>query len=163
MKNDPYFLFVKETFGDAKEESHRLLGEAAEAFFRKEGVKREEIFYTPLGKPYFPSEKFYLSVTHTGRLFAAVFSTFPIGIDGEKEQVKKDAVALRFFSEREREIPFSHVWTAKEAVAKIDGRGLSVMRQIEVFEDEALFQGKKYDLFRKSVGEYLITIALYLF
>ena len=158
MKNK-FYLFVKETKGEAKYESRGLLREAAEAFFREEKIPEEEILKTPLGKPYFPSGNMHLSLTHTGNLFAAVFSLFPIGIDAEKKDEEKRGVALRFFSKKERKMPFSHVWTAKEAVAKIDGRGLGVIGKVRVEEDFAFLEDKKYLLERKQVGEYILTIA----
>ncbi|MBR5295195.1 MAG: 4'-phosphopantetheinyl transferase superfamily protein [Clostridia bacterium] len=163
MKNKLYFLFVKKTEKEAKLESRRLLREAVEEFFRRENLPREEVLYTPLGKPYFPSGKFFLSVTHTGNLFAAVFAPVPIGIDGEKITVEKEGVALRFFDEKERNMPFSKVWTAKEAVSKIDGRGLSVVKKVKVEEDFAFLEEKKYLLERHTEEDYLLTVALYLF
>ncbi len=162
MKNKP-FLFIRETEGEAKNESHRLLREAVEAFFRKGEFPREEVLRTPMGKPYFPSGNIHLSVTHTGTLFAAVFSTVPVGIDAEKKNEKNERASLRFFSEEERKYPFSHVWTAKEAVAKLDGRGLSLMGKIRVEEKFAYLEGKKYSLYQKTVDEYLITIAFPIF
>ncbi len=159
MKNNPY-LFIKETKGQAKSESRCLLREAAEAFFREEKIPEEEILRTSLGKPYFPSGNIYLSMTHTGNLFAAVFSIYPVGIDAEPAEIRKEGVALRFFSEEERKYPFSQVWTAKEAVAKLDGRGLSVIGKVRVEENFAFLEEKKYLLERQRVGEYLLTIAL---
>lgn len=158
MKNKPY-LFIKETEGDVKEESRSLLCEAAEAFFRRENIPGEEILRTNLGKPYFPSGKIHLSVTHTGKVFAAVFAFFPIGIDMEPEKGENRKVAERFFSPEEQKMPFARVWTAKEAVAKLDGRGLSLLKKIRVEDSFAYFEDKKYLLERKQVGEYILTIA----
>jgi phosphopantetheinyl transferase len=139
---------------------HEAAWRLLEEMYRKQtGEALPEVARTPLGKPYFPSGNMHLSLTHTGNLFAAVFSLFPIGIDAEKKDEEKRGVAQRFFSEKERKMPFSHVWTAKEAVAKIDGRGLGVIGKVRVEEDFAFLEDKKYYLERKQVGEYILTIA----
>lgn len=161
MKNNPdIFLFTRLTEGDAKALSRKCLAEASEAFFRKIGKSPEEICYTDLGKPYFPSKKYFLSVTHTGSLFAAVFAPFPVGIDGEKAEETRDRVAKRYFSPEERRLPFARVWTAKEAVAKIDGRGLFVVGRIAVRKERAFFESESFLLFEERVGEYLLTVAI---
>ena len=156
---DGVFFFWKETAGEAKEKSPALLEEALSAFFRQTGAKEEKILRLPSGKPVFPSGEKFLSVTHTGSLYACAFAPFPVGLDGERRNEKREGVAERYFSPEERKMPFARVWCAKEAVSKLDGRGLSILNKIAVFGSEATLEGKKYLLTWKDVGENLLCLA----
>ena len=156
---DGVFLFLKETEGDAKRASRALLKEALEAFFRETGAKEEKVFRLPSGKIVFPSGEKHLSVTHTGSLYACAFAPFPVGLDGEKKDEVRKNVAEKFFSPEERLFPFARIWCAKEAVSKLDGRGLSILQKILVSGNEAAFEGKKYLLTWEEAGEYLLCLA----
>lgn len=144
---------------NAKEESKTLLQRALTEYF--DFVKRppEEVIYLPSGKPAFASGKLFLSVTHCDTLYAVCFSARPVGIDGERSDTEKKRVKEKIFDEVEKSLPFSLVWTGKEAVAKISGKGLSALSQIKVREGKAFYEGKGYPLIQKEIRGYRITVA----
>jgi len=74
------------------------------------------------------------SISHSGELVAAVFSSKAAGIDLESERdVDAAALARRFFSEREAALVmgigdkelFFRLWVCREAAIKGNGRGMA--------------------------------------
>lgn len=159
MKNK-IFLFTQILRGDARAESKALARAASADYFSRLGIGSEEILYADSGKPYFPSGEHFLSVSHTGPFFAAAFAPFPIGLDAEKGDLRpSERVLEKYFDPEEKKEAFARVWTAKEAVSKIGGEGISALRSISVRGDFAFFRGQKYRLERELFGDYLITLA----
>lgn len=91
------------------------------------------------GKPHFthPSAP-HFSISHTGNFAAAVLSDSEIGLDIEAIDVSREVlhIASRYFTNDEQaELShaadvnerFYELWTAKEARAKLDGRGLGAL------------------------------------
>ncbi len=159
MTSNTVYTYIKFTTNDAKRDSARLLSEALTLFWAKTDLEPEEIQRTCEGKPYFPSGRSYLSVTHTGNLFAVVFASRPIGIDGEKAEEKRSRIAEKKFSPQERLLPFSYVWSAKEAVSKLVGTGLADLMQVSVTKGRAIFGGKGYTLREEILGDYRLVTA----
>ena len=123
----------------------------------KTGVGR--IGYLGSGKPVFQTGGRYLSVSHTGgRLYVAV-ADFPIGLDAEARREVPERVAREWLTEDERKRDFFAVWTAKEAVSKWDGRGLSMMKQIHVGENVAMAEGLFFTLQTQERDGVVITVA----
>ncbi|MBX9742649.1 MAG: 4'-phosphopantetheinyl transferase superfamily protein [Chthoniobacterales bacterium] len=100
----------------------------------------EELVFqkTTHGKLFLPEHPhFFFNMAHSGDLLALVFSHTPVGIDLEKKRkVKALALANKFFSAEEIDFitsegeasiekKFLQLWTAKEAVLKADGRGIT--------------------------------------
>lgn len=91
-------------------------------------------------KPCFAdNHKFDFNISHSGELAVAVLvSNFGVGIDIQKiseKRINEVKIAERFFSENEKRLleksekpqeEFYKIWTAKEAMAKCIGDGLSV-------------------------------------
>lgn len=160
MKNK-IFLFTHLSRGDARAESKKLARAASADYFLRLGLDPEEIFYEKRGKPVFPSGEHHLSISHAGSFFAAAFAPFPIGIDAEPQDLaSRERIAEKFFDEEEKKEPFSRIWTAKEAVSKIGGEGISALRHISVRGEIALYAGKRYLLSDRSEKGYRITIAV---
>lgn len=132
----------------------------AAEYFAARGETPDTIRREPGGKPVFDRGEQFLSVTHTGALYAAVFAPFPVGLDGEAIGESRPRVAARCFTEEERKMPFARVWTAKEAVAKLTGEGLSAVRAVRVCGDRAILHGKSYALQYEEAGEWLLCLAL---
>lgn len=151
-----YLTFCKK----AKEKSKEILSQSVKAYFRDFGVSPEEVYDLPSGKPIFASGRRFLSVTHSGDLFAVCFSTKKVGIDAELWREEKERVREKYFFPEEKTLPFSLVWTGKEAVSKISGQGLSVTKKILVSGDKAFFEGKKYALLTRKIRDYRITVAM---
>lgn len=90
------------------------------------------------GKPYFPNNpRLHFSVSHSGKLFACAFASFPIGLDIQENKKRADEsercikIARRFFHpdevdalERSAVSAFYKIWTAKEAYVKMTGQGI---------------------------------------
>ncbi len=89
------------------------------------------------GKPCFPDfPDYHFNYSHTDGRAAIADSRTPIGIDIERVRPMKIEIAERFFTAdesawirenpAEQDIRFLHVWTRKEAVCKMDGRGFAL-------------------------------------
>jgi phosphopantetheinyl transferase len=96
----------------------------------------EAICRTDAGKPYYKTLPLEVSVSHTGRLFAALITeqkTGSIGLDVQyMRTVDLNGIAQRFFTEDEcayvektGEEGFYRIWTRKEALTKYLGLPLA--------------------------------------
>ena len=111
------------------------------------------------GKPMFTAGGRYLSVSHTGgRLYIAV-SGQPLGLDAEVRREIPERVKREWLSPAEQKQDFFAVWTAKEAVAKLDGRGLEVVKKVSVTEHLASLDGAYVSLHREERDGAVITVA----
>lgn len=91
------------------------------------------ILRAPHGKPYLESKRLFFSISHTEELWGCVVAPCPVGLDLQKtRQVSFASIAGRFFTSKEQQFLATHpegffpVWTAKEAYAKWDGRGIGI-------------------------------------
>ncbi|MBR2615652.1 MAG: 4'-phosphopantetheinyl transferase superfamily protein [Clostridia bacterium] len=134
--------------GDAREASSLLLPRFCEEFCRGKGLPFPGISRGEFGKPYFASDGFpyHLSVTHCGPLFAVAFAPFPIGLDAERISEHRPRIAARFFSLYERTLPFSFVWTAREAAGKCTGVGLTDALKAKAFPSHVLLHGATFPI-----------------
>jgi len=104
------------------------------------GAEESDIALGKCGKPYLLSRQKFFSLSHSGKYALLAAGDADLGADIEAKNVCSDAISLRVFTEEERswasESPckrFSELWTMKESVIKLDGRGLSVgMRKFSV-------------------------------
>lgn len=91
------------------------------------------------GAPYIEGINAHISISHSGDYAACALSDKPIGIDIEKIRPISRRVAERTFSAGELEylgsgeelcgealVRFYEIWTAKEAYAKMKGKGMSL-------------------------------------
>ena len=97
-----------------------------------EGLRRlslealPEVRFDPGGKPVFVNRPLCFSLSHSGNLAAVLISDAPCGVD--VEQLRPE-VAERLHercmsdAERARNCDFFELWTKKECIAKLDGRG----------------------------------------
>ena len=97
-----------------------------------------ELHTHPGGKPFLINlPDLHFSLSHTGSEVALVFSRSPVGFDMEKSDRRTDFLALakRFFTAAELAgivatgmdsgSSFLELWTAKEAILKLEGTGIS--------------------------------------
>ena len=90
------------------------------------------------GKPtLIDPEGLHFNLSHSGGTALAAFSSAPVGVDIERRGRSRDfaAIARRFFlhdeaeavlrSDVDREEVFLRIWTAKEAIVKLSGKGLA--------------------------------------
>jgi len=105
--------------------------------------------YESGGRPYFPDAPIDFSITHTSSLVACALSVGKssslgrIGLDAEvlcgRSPRSMERITARFFSDGERarflaspdESTFLEIWTAKEALCKQSGIGLSGLSQCD--------------------------------
>ena len=85
------------------------------------------------GKPFFSNAGIHFNLSHTGSTVVAIFAGSAVGIDIESRGRCRDfvGIARRFFHPSEAdaisgdEEHFLRLWTAKEAMLKLSGEGLS--------------------------------------
>jgi phosphopantetheinyl transferase len=122
-----------------------------------------EVHTHPGGKPFLINlPDLHFSLSHTGSEVALVFSRSPVGFDMEKSDRRTDFLALakRFFTAAELAgivaagmdsgSSFLELWTAKEAILKLEGTGISggLDRARILSESEGDLDGRRVYLHR---------------
>ena len=117
-----------------------------------------ELHTHPGGKPFLINlPDLHFSLSHTGSEVALVFSRSPVGFDMEKSDRRTDFLALakRFFTAAELAdmdsgSSFLELWTAKEAILKLEGTGISggLDRARILSESEGDLDGRRVHLHR---------------
>lgn len=79
------------------------------------------------GKPYFEDSPLHFSISHSGNMAAVLISDDPCGVD--IEQIRDDVssrMTERCLHEDERLLGcnFFEIWTKKECISKLDGKGM---------------------------------------
>lgn len=124
------------------------------------------ILRTPEGKPYLPGGPEF-SLSHGGDLAVLLISDTPCGVDVEcadravSERIR-ERVFQRIFQreEADSERAFSWLWTRKEAVMKLDGRGLGLdPRCFSVLAARTQLSGREIALATQIVRGHFISIA----
>lgn len=101
-----------------------------------------------LGAPV-PQKNLYWSITHKERFVAGVSAPYRIGIDIEQKKEVKPALFTRIADDAEWTLAggktqeaFFRFWTAKEAVLKAIGRGMTALSEcrIEEIDNDALMR-----------------------
>ena len=93
-----------------------------------------EIAIAPGGKPYFPGESVYFSISHTPRHAFCALSDRPVGIDAEEqdrairlslaEKILSPSEYQRFSRSDDPRVCLLRLWVLKEALVKSTGEGL---------------------------------------
>ena len=96
-------------------------------------IHEADILYNEYGKPYAETEGVFFSLSHSGNYALLTADGVSVGCDIEKNAPYSRGVAERVFTAGElawmNESPdsrFYELWTLKESVIKLDGRGLQV-------------------------------------
>ncbi|GAA4214137.1 hypothetical protein GCM10022289_47310 [Pedobacter jeongneungensis] len=132
----------------------------------------EKIKYTKYGRPFIENLKADFNITHSGDVIALVTaSEGKIGIDVEAINEIKIDDFKDFFSNSEfdileysenRLLDFYRLWTAKEAILKADGSGLSkfVDLNLKITQNFGEIDGKQYHFkFLDIADGYVCCIA----
>lgn len=95
---------------------------------RKLGLPLYEVRFEAGGKPVFAEEKLFFSLSHSGSIAAALISTERCGVD--VEEVREEISEKLFFrcmhpAEIEAGMNFFSVWTRKECIGKMNGKGIN--------------------------------------
>lgn len=93
-----------------------------------------EIAVTRQGKPYFPGEPVYFSISHTKKHAFCALSDKPVGIDAEEadrdirpelaNKILSPAEKARYEKAQNKNEALLRFWVLKEAAAKCSGQGL---------------------------------------
>lgn len=97
------------------------------------GGQLPHIAVTPNGKPYFPDEPFFFSISHSKNHAFCVLSRRPVGIDAEEadraidlrlaEKILSPAEKARYLAAPDRRAALLRLWVLKESWAKLTGKG----------------------------------------
>lgn len=137
------------------------------ALSRDEDPSGVEILKETSGKPILANrDDLHLTIAHSGDYAVAVVGNRPLGIDLERLEERPDSLACAFFSPDEqkwvRQDPSlrsrrcDEVWTRKEAVSKLLGKGGQLLfSRLPVLDDPA-----PWILETAATDEYTISLAL---
>jgi len=135
-----------------------------------------EVDRQPGGKPFLINiPELHFSLSHTGREVALVFSRSPVGFDMEKPGRQTDFLTLakRFFTATEVAAIvaagndagpcFLELWTAKEAILKLEGTGISggLDRARILSESEGNLDGRRVYLHRLEWPGLIAKLAAF--
>lgn len=97
------------------------------------GGQLPQIAVTPKGRPYFPDEPFFFSISHSKNHAFCVLSRRPVGIDAEEadrdidlrlaEKILSPAEKGRYLAAPDRRAALLRLWVLKESWAKLTGKG----------------------------------------
>lgn len=124
------FLLSEALNGRCGHEVGRAL--LARLYKQATGKELPPIAVTPQGKPYFPEEEWYFSISHTKNYAFCVLSQRNVGLDAEeKGRPVSENMLTKFLSDAEQtrlgddpKDAFLRLWVLKEAEAKLTGRGM---------------------------------------
>lgn len=117
---------------------------------------------TPEGKPYLKGDNsFCISLSHCEGVVAVAVSDNEVGVDVERVRTIDSKIANRFFTKSEQEYVFKNdstatehffeIWTRKEALAKLNGQGLSADIHTCTIENADRFKSFDFQGYKVSV------------
>lgn len=112
------------------------------------------------GKPYFDGIHFNLA--HSGKIAVCAIADTEIGVDIELKSRNNNAIAEKYYTDRERRYDMSYIWTRKEAVVKADGSGISAgIDTFDVSTDTVLFGKTIYNIMTltNEINGYYLSLA----
>ncbi|MBQ3157460.1 MAG: 4'-phosphopantetheinyl transferase superfamily protein [Clostridia bacterium] len=87
-----------------------------------------QVAFSSAGKPYFPGNPYYFSITHSKELCAVSLADVPTGVDIEyRRNMYASALIDRVLSAKEKRVydgDFPKLWCRKECIVKLTGCGL---------------------------------------
>ena len=116
-------------------DGHIVGRELLARLYREEtGCGLPEILYSAHGKPYFPENDLFFSISHTKKHVFCCLSRKNIGIDAEEtdravspalaEKMLSDTEKQRYYAAPDRSAAMLRLWVLKESYAKLTGRGI---------------------------------------
>ena len=113
-----------------------------------------------VGKPYFDGIHFNLA--QIGKIAVCAIADTEIGVDIELKSRNNNAIAEKYYTDRERRYDMSYIWTRKEAVVKADGSGISAgIDTFDVSTDTVLFGKTIYNIMTltNEINGYYLSLA----
>ena len=127
-----YLLAAEPLLGRDAHEAGRLL--LTRLYEQRYGKPLPPVEKTPAGKPYFPGNEAYFSISHTKKNVFCVLSDRPVGLDAEEaDRPVKLSLARHILSKGELaqyecaqdpRLALLTFWVLKEAAAKLTGEGI---------------------------------------
>lgn len=116
------------------------------------------------GKPYFSGNgSFGFSISHSSGMVLAAVSDGNVGADIERCDRRSDRLIAKCCTPDEREYlekssdkgrEFMRLWTRKEALSKLDGRGIAMgFGNVSVLNDERIFTAERDGFFLSAAAE----------
>lgn len=143
---------------------------------RDRGIDEKKVCYmeNEHGKPCLKDYgEIHFSVSHSDSLVAVILDEKPCGIDIEKIKPYSQAVVNRVFCEKDKKLMeeaaeynydeaaylFAKIWTRKEAIGKMSGKGLDFTDEIQrnELEDEYLEKCGVYGVTCKAEENFVIS------
>lgn len=126
---------------DDRRESAAVYMLLREALGKEYGITDAPVFeYGDYGKPFLQgAEGIYFSMSHCRQAVVCAVADFPIGLDVESLRPYNERLArytmndeelLRIASSLSPDVEFVRLWTMKEAVAKLSGRGINNLKNL---------------------------------
>lgn len=144
--------------------------------------KRGAFVKDEFGKPHLEHSDYFISISHSETLAAAIAGPVPVGIDIQKIVPKITRIAHKFLREEEREIMLEHnlikhmhlYWGAKEALYKaygrreLDFRAHIMIDPFPLTADRGVMKGRvekedysaTYDLYFRTIQDFVLVYAL---
>ncbi len=116
-------------------------------------------------KPLLPN--IYVSISHKDNYIACVISSNEVGIDIERVKPVPKEISNQFFTPEEQEYiensnlnlnSFFELYTIKECLSKIDGRGLKAFPEINIIKDNKVYL-PEYKIKHEYIDKYILTIV----
>ena len=177
-KNHPFSLYREERLSVMTNSRIRNQGIAAERLLEYALRRNAPDFPLPLdilceekGRPVLRSSSRQFSLSHSGDLAACALAEHPIGLDVQKLSRYEERLALRCFSDRERQAffpcggddrAFTLLWTLKESYLKMTGAGLHLpMSSFSVSsgEDNSAFS-EDASFWYTQVNDYFFALCV---
>jgi len=136
-------IFYTDSFDKNKEESISLIKKCAKLYGIKESP---DVVYNEKGKPSFSDINIRFSISHSGKIWAAVMGESCCGLDiQEIKQCRYENLADRFFTKSESEYVGQHgitgffdIWTRREAIGKLQGEGFFMANRPELVKMDGI-------------------------
>jgi len=136
-------------------------------------VSAEDITITQLenGQPSLGPLPCFISLSHSGTYAMCAVSGRPVGVDIEFPDDRGERVCRRICTEEELRyifengtydrVRFAQIWTAKEAILKMDGKGLSGgISTLSVADSDGINTNRKEcSLYSGEYNNHIFTIA----
>lgn len=127
------------------------------------GAEEDQLAHNDFGKPFLKNRQdLHFNLSHSGRYVVLAWGEQEVGVDVQRHDANRAAVATRFFTEDEQryaeEDParFYEIWTKKESYLKYTGTGLSGgLRSFSVLKPPP---GMRY-FYRNLGGDYSLSLC----
>lgn len=158
---------LKYKFASGREQSLRAYMLLQQLLKEEYGITEPPVFRElENGKPVIIGhEDIHFNMSHCKNAVACAVSDKPIGIDVERIQDKvNESLAQYVLNEKELEditpLKFARLWTMKEAVVKLTGRGITGKEQLRPLLND-YYNGKSpWQIITKDFPDYVVAIAM---